>query len=389
MIGAPNNQSQIQRVITMSLQLAIAWTLQVGSAAESAGLTYRCVDVDGQSALTTLTEMTATRFELDVPALVDGLGSAQLTLLMKDASPAASRQAITHALSCWWATTAAKGVILTHSRRLPQGPLLVNTFSSTLVHVPAYEDLVHRLLDPWLGGDAGMSLLPDTGTWTATLDASGQARISEIVSILERGTAQCSSSLGDPDQPDMERTVSEPFHATSWKGLVDGLAAGCGCSVSIDYITRSGPFPGAGVTVGDCRLGAVPGLLRDAGLQSRYLHGVLCISRTSLPAPTECQHPGQRRLLALLTIPQLVTTRVDGDLIATSLKRFTGREANWWSQPGADLIYVDALHALLVSADLPTQMEVLAALGMLDRLGVADGLRQLQEEQSGKPYTTP
>jgi hypothetical protein len=359
----------------------VALVLPRGGAAETSRLTYRGLDVDGQSALTTLTEMTTTRFELDVSALVEGLGSANLAFLLLDASPASRRQAIAHALGCWWADTPAHGVILTHASHLPNGPLLVNSFTSTLIRYPAYEDLVRRLLLPWLGGDAGLSLLPDSGMWTATLDAAGQARLSEIISILERGTAQCASMLGDPDQPDLERVVTTPCHATTWTALIEGLATGCSCSVSVDRTTRSGPFPGAGVSIGLCHLAEVPALLRDAGLTARFLHGVLCISRRGLPPPCDRQHPGQRRLIALLTIPQLAASRVDGELIATSLKRLTGVADDWWSQPGADLVYLEPLHALLVSADLPTQMEVLAAVGLLDRLGVTEGLRQVQDQQ--------
>jgi len=347
-------------------------------AAEAARLTYGGLGVDGQTALTTLTEMTATTFELDTACLVEGLGSARLAFSLVDASPASRRQALAHALGCWWALSAHGRIVLTRSPLLPQGPLLVTTCTSTLVHVPGYEELIHRLLVPWLGGDAGLSLLPDTGIWTASLDAAGQSQLTEIISLLEHGSAQCASSLGDPDCPDLLRVLTTPCHATSWTGLVDGLATAMSCSVSIDAMTTAGPFPGGGVSIGLCHVGEVTDLLQDAGLTARFINGVLCISRTGLPMPVPREHPGQRRRIALLPIAHLAASRIDGELIVTTLRRVTGREEDWWAQPGAELDYLEPVHAVLVAADLPTQMEVLRALGCLDRLGLAEGVHHLE-----------
>jgi hypothetical protein len=341
------------------------------TAGETERLTFRGLEVDGQSAATTYSEMAATRYELDTGALVAGLGSMRIDVVLVDASPAARRQALAHALGCWWAL-APGGVVLTRAATL------VSSCTSTLVNYPAYEDLVRRLLKPWLGRDAGLSLLPDIGTWSATLDAAGQARLSEIISVLEQGRAQCASIISDPDLPDLERPLSAAVHAGSWPALVEALSSAGACSVSLAASAARGPFPGGGVAIGACRLGEVPAALLSAGIAARFLHGVLCLARSGAREAGEGQHPGQRRLLALLPIAHLAATRLDGELIATSLKSHSGRRDDWWAQPGADLVYLPPLHALLVAGDAAIQLEVLAGLHRIDRLGLAEGLRGLE-----------
>jgi hypothetical protein len=362
--------------------LAAALLGGAGAASETERLSYRGLEVDGQSAATTYSEMAALRYELDVGTLVAGLGSARIDMVLVDASPAARRQALAHALDCWWAA-AAGGVVCTRSPTLPAGRLLVSSCTSTLVNLPAYEDLVRRLLQPWLGRDAGLSLLPDIGLWSATLDADGQARLNEIIGVLEQGRAQCASTIPDPDQPDLERRLSRDVHAGSWPALVEALSAAASCSVSLDHATARGPFPGGGVAFGPCRVGEVPSALQAAGISARFLHGVLCLARSGAGGPLERQHPGQRRLIALLPIAHLAPTRLDGELIATSLKRHSGSRDGWWAQPGADLVYLPPLRALLVAADAATQQEVLAGLHRIDRLGLAEGLRALAAASQG------
>ncbi len=361
--------------------LLAALLASAGAASETERLSFRGLELDGQSAATTFSEMAAARYELDVDALVAGLGSARIDMVLVDASPAARRQALAHALGCWWAAVPG-GVACTRAATLPATRLLVTSCTSTLVNYPAYEDLVRRLLQPWLGRDAGLSLLPDSGTWSATLDADGQARLSEIINVLEQGRAQCASTIPDPDLPDLERQLSAGVHAGSWPALVEALSAAGACSVSLDQVAAHGPFPGGGVTIGACRLGEVPAALHAAGIAARFLHGVLCLARSGAAGPCERQHPGQRRLIALLPIAHLAATPLDGELIATSLKRHSGSRDGWWAQPGAELVFLPPLRALLVAADAATQQEVLAGLQRIDQLGLTDGLRALD---SGAP----
>lgn len=351
-------------------------------AEEVAWLSFRGLGIDGQSAAATYSEMAAGRYEFDVSALLAGLGSVSLDLVLVDASPAARRQALAHALGCWWAA-APGGVVLTRGTTLPPGPLLVTSSTSTLVNHPVYEDLIRRLLKPWLGRDAGLSLLPDSGLWSATLDAAGQARLSELISVLEQGRAQCASVIPDPDQPDSERALKGGLRAASWPTLIAGLAEIGGCSVSLAHLAAQGPFPGGEVAIGGGSVGGLPAALRQYGISARFLHGVLCLERAGAPAPRERQHPGQRRLIALLPIAHLAVTDVNGELIAASLKRLSGQASGWWEMPGADLVYLPPLRALLVAADASTQQEVIALLHRIDVLGLEPGLRALAGDDAG------
>jgi hypothetical protein len=369
-----------RRCVAAALLALALGTAACGDELRSSRVSLAALGTDAASALAALAAV-GSACEFDVEALVAGLGSARLDVVLVDAPPASQRQALAHALGCWWAARSDGGTVFTGSRHLPLGPLEVTSATSSLGGRLGAEDLVRRLLEPWLGADTGLSLLPGEGTWTASLDAAGQARLAEAIALIERGAPQCSSLVPDAERPDLERRLQAPLAASTWDDLVDGLAKAGGCSVSLAATVRASSFPAGGMALPACRLADLPQALGGVGLDGRFIHGVLCLARPGARA-IDREHPGQRRRLALIPIPHLAATRLDGEFIAAGLKRFTGKEGDWWAQPGAELVFLDQSQSLLVAADPATQTEVLDALGTLDRLGVGEGLAALA---AGRP----
>lgn len=364
----------------------LAWLLSGCAWAEMAPaatrLTLTVTDQEASVALATLTNLAGVSFDLDLDLLVAGVGGAKPAFTLVKASPAGVRQAVAHALDAWWVNTNG-GVLLLRNRRLPHGPLSVRSLTSSLRYQPAAEALVRRLLDPWLGGDAGVSLLPSDGIWTGTLDQTGHARMIEAINLIERPLAQVSSLLPDPDAPDGDLPLSLGRRATSWDGLVESLAQRCQTSISMSPRLRLRAFPAGGLDLRAARLGDLPRELSLAGLAGRWRHGVLCLDDAhDVGDGWEREHPAQRRRLALVPVDHLITDAVDGDFIVAAIR--TRVATWWWSQPGAELSYQERTRSLLMAADPETQTAVLDALALCDRLGLRAGLQALTTTEEGR-----
>ncbi len=324
---------------------------------------------DSGAVLATITALTNERHELDVDLLIAGLGEAHPLLRLRQASSAGVRQALAHALDAWWITETDGGVRYLRARRLPHGRIGVRSLTSVVRDRPGAERIVRELVDPWLGGDAGISLTPDDGVWSATLDDEGHARLVEAIDLIERSQPRASALIGDPDLPDPQRRLSASLRATSWTELVEQLAAVGGISVSVAPDLTARAFPSGGLTLTPLALGMLPQALVTAGIPAAgWSHGVFCLSASAGDGEhIEREHPARRRRLALIPVPHLVRTSADGERLAGQLRASVAPW--WWSEPGAGLRYLDGASALLIAADPPVLHRVLAALALIDRQG--------------------
>jgi hypothetical protein len=297
-------------------------------------------------------------------------GSRPLVLHLVNASPAEQLQAIAHALGCWWTRDASGAVIFTAASRLPQGRLRYQWTTSGLRDQRALEPLVDRLLAPWLGGDAGLAYQPGDGLWPGTLDDAGHARLVEALSTIELSQPRCPDLVPDPDQPDLEATVTVPIPGGTWGETARELSAVARVSVALGPGLQPGAAGPSLIPPGDLR--EVLAQLEHAGARAAFRHGVLCLDAQTI---VEREHPASRRRLALLPIGHLLRSELDGELVATSLERAVAPES--WNQPGWALAYIAPTRSLLVAADVATIHAVLDALDRLDVLGLEDGLASL------------
>ena len=325
---------------------------------------------DSGAVIAALTALTSERHELDVELLIARLGEAHPLLRLRQASSAGARQALAHALDTWWIAEADGGVRYLRTRRLPHGRISVRSLTSVIRGRPGVERIVRELVDPWLGGDAGISLSSEEGVWSATLDDEGHTRLVEAIDLIERSNPRASALIGDPDLPDPQRRLASAVRATSWTELVERLAVAGGISVSAapDLVTRS--FPTGGLTLAPVTLGALPQALITAGIPAAaWSHGVLCLAAsTDNGERLEREHPARRRRLALIPVAHLARTASDGARLAGHLR--TTIAPWWWSEPGAGLRHLEGAGALLIAADPPVLHLVLAALTVIDHQGL-------------------
>lgn len=324
---------------------------------------------DSGAVIAALTALTGERHELDVDLLVAGLGDARPLLRLRQASSAGARQALAHALDAWWIAEADGGVRYLRARRLPHGRIGVRSLTSVVRGRPDAERIVRELVDPWLGGDAGISLSPDDGVWSATLDDEGHARLIEAIDLIERPLPRASALIGDPDLPDQRRQLAAPLRAGSWNELVERLGQAGGISVSVAPTLAQRAFPPGGLAIPPLTLAALPAALVAAGVPAAgWSHGVLCLGLGPADGGRlEREHPARRRRLALIPVGHLVRTPAEGERLAARLRASVA--AWWWSEPGAGLRHLDGAASLLVAADAPVLHQVLAALAVLDRQG--------------------
>jgi hypothetical protein len=362
------------------LTAVLAGALGGPAPAAETRVTFTAGGRDASAALAGLSELAGQPFELGVDQLLAGQTSRRVTLALVDAPPAAARQACAHALRCWWAERPGgdgRGTLLTALPHLPQGVLQVRSRASGLRGDAAIEEVVRRLLEPWLDGGAGLGLEPSDGTWAATLDGSGHARLAEILAALEQPAPRIAPWLPDSDGPDPEQALTG-VRGNGWADYAPALAVALGCSVSCDPALAARPLPEGLSPLPDTSAGALPARFAAAGVAARYVHGVLCLGGDAADEVlAEREHPAQRRRLALIPIEQLAATRLDGEFIISGLRAHV--VPAWWTQPGAGLLYLERARTLLIAGDALVQERVLAALARLDRLGTAAGLRSLAE----------
>ncbi|HEX3132060.1 MAG TPA: hypothetical protein VHX44_00590, partial [Planctomycetota bacterium] len=328
-----------------------------------------------------LSALNSEAYQPEVELLVAGINSTHVSLSLVNASPSSCRQAVAFALDTWWAMGLDGTIVLQTSATPPRGALSARTLTSTLRRQPALEPLAEHLLAPWLGGQAGLSYLPNEGQWSASLDEDGHRRLVEFLSLCERPASQAASRVSDADTPDQRRLLGAEISVRSWPALVTELAQATQASISLSPRLRLRPFPADGVKLPRMAIAQLDTALRQNGIAARWCRGVLCLGENHVPpARVIKEHPAQRRRLALIPIGHLLTNVVDGDLIVTALRRHVAQ--GWWDLPGAGIEYLANTNALLVAGDVDSQQAVLDALAAIDTLGLELGLRTITGNDS-------
>jgi hypothetical protein len=367
--------------------LLVAWLTTTVTASLTAGefsasrVTYAAPDQETTVLIAALSTLSSEAYQPEVDLLVAGINSTHVSLSLVNASPSTCHQAVAFALDTWWAMGLDGTIVLQTSAIPPRGALSARTLSSTLRSQPALEQLAEHLLAPWLGGQAGLSYLPNEGQWSASLDEDGHRRLVEFLSLCERPTSQAASRIADADTPDQRRLLGAEISVRSWPALVTELAQSLQTSVALSPRLRLRTFPADGVKLPRLAIAQLGDALRPNGIAARWCRGVLCLGETNVPmARVIKEHPAQRRRLALMPIGHLLTNAVDGELIVTALRRHVATD--WWELPGAGIEYLAATNALLVAGDVDCQQVVLDALSAIDTLGLELGLRTITASSS-------
>ncbi len=290
-----------------------------------------------------------------------------LTVHLIAAGAGARRQALAHALGCWWAVPPGPGAstkaILTRAETLPSGQRSAGAYPTGLHGRPGLVPLVRAAMVPWLGGDAAISADPDTGQWSASLDGDGHARLVELLSILQHPQPLVPPLLPDPGSALAGRQSERPIQATSWGGLAERLATAFRLTTALEgAIAPSTPCQ---VDLPAGPLSQLPALLAAHGIHVALIRGALCLGRTP---PLDREHPAARRRLAVLPIAHLARRTGDDALIASILLRQVDPAA--WKLPGWTIIPMDDPHCLVVAADIATIHRVAAAMARIERDGI-------------------
>lgn len=309
--------------------------------------------------------------DLHPDLLMADRGAVPVTLALTQSSTAGARQAMAHALGVWWLIDAEGGTLFVAQPRLVPGRLFTRAHVSTVTDTTS-EKLVESLMAPWLTGDAGISCEALDASWTATLDREGHAVLDQVLSALEGRDTPIPALVPDADMPDPDQSLPA-WQATSLSEVVRRLAA-FGISSSVAPGLAQLGLPQRRLDLSAGRLGDLPRRLAQAGIQARFVQGVLCLAIMT-DTIEDRRHPAQRRRLALLPVHHLIRDAGEGLLLATTLH---DRVAPWWwSRPGALLRFHEARRSLLVAADLPTIHALLGALAVVDRHGLDAGLTHL------------
>ncbi|GDY14070.1 hypothetical protein LBMAG53_29480 [Planctomycetota bacterium] len=293
-------------------------------------------------------------------------------LALVRATPIQVRQALGHALQCWFAkepepatSTGAVRIVGTRFSRQDQlsiGPLETRVLTSDLVGRDDLVAPVRNLLQPWLGAGCGIDFLASDGLWTATLDAAGQAQLVEALTRLAKA---------EPAVPPLIPMAAPLIPATTANGRPTGTVLAAQWADAVPAIAATWGISVALASDGDASIGQplpamplaeLPAAIARRGAQAALVHGVLCIGRQ---VPVDRQHPAERRRFAVLPTWHLRRDQTSqAQLVAAVRLRLTPRI----SQPGWGV--VDLGGSLLVVADPPTIHECLEALLDIDRLGL-------------------
>lgn len=315
-----------------------------------AGEPLVCRGFDAASAANAITSASSRLHTID-PAL----RAQRVWFILVDPGPDPARQALAHALGCWW--TAGT---LTRSRQLPDLAVSVRSFPPLPSIQPGAETLMRRLMEPWLAGDGGLVLDPLSRSWTVTASGSGQQHCEQLL-----------TAMGDP-HPRAPHLLPAPRLPTQ---ALPRPPAGGGLG---DWLIDLGRLAGISVALGPdldpaaVIPAAVPTSLAEAvaacsamGIQSGLHHGVLCFSAA---ATQDRQHPAERAAIAILPAGHL--TR-DADRLATLAAQLGARVSpQSWDQPGWTITPMLAREALLVVGSPEAIHAVMTALEAADQAGL-------------------
>ena len=329
------------------------------------------------------------RLSNDTPTLAFDLatspvGKQPITLCLRAADAAAVRQAVAFSVGVWWAEDPAGGTTLTLTATPPRGPLRARTHSSGLRNTPATETLVRELTAPWLGigpdktrtDIATLTYTPESGLWIATMDANGQARLVEVLALLQLPVPHVPPLIPDTGTPLGDQALRNAIGVLPWNDWITALATATDLSVSLapDLAQKR-----AAPAITARTIAEVPATLAAAGIRCTCIQGVWCLSTATIPDDRE--HPVQRLRYGIIPLPHLAADDTAGQRLAANLRTHVVPDA--WNRPGWNLTWLPTIpgiapaKGLLIAGDPQAIHAVLDACDVLDRLGVEAGLEAL------------
>lgn len=289
-----------------------------------------------------------------------GLRERRLWFIVSEMRPETARQALAHALACWWTGTA-----LTRDRHLPGAGMAVRSYPPLPDTPPGTEPLLRRLMEPWLSGDGGLAYDPIGLTWTATMSGSGHQHLEQLLAALGDPHPRAPHLVPVPGPPAV-RLARAPAGPGLGAWAIDlGRIAGISLALGED-VDADAPAPGGSPAT----LADAIGLLAARGLQAGYHHGVLCLSNG--PA-ADRRHPAE--LAAVAVLPTAHLTRDAGRLGMLAVQLGARVLPQLWDQPGWAIAPLPQRDALLVSASPEAIHAVMTALEAADQAGLDAWLR--------------
>jgi len=354
---------------------ALVWALLVllGPALvgfdDSSGIAWDGVGLRADQAIMQLSTLTDPGLHLDGDLL--GGAPPRVLLALRRADAVTARNALAVALGAWWASDPAGGHAITRSRRLPQGPLRARSYTTGLRQRADLEAPVRSLLDPWLGGDAGLSYLPAEGQWSMTADGDGQAQAGRLLTLIEYLRPGAPALVPADGTPGPSATLAHAAGGSEWSGLVLSLAQATQRSVACFPALAASELRPVSLPAG-LPLTAVPGALNAAGIPAVWFGDLLALGHGD-----GAEHPAQRRVLCILPVPHLARDQAGGELLVEQLRRQVSPSA--WSLPGFGLLLLPDQRSLLCAGDVILIHQVLEALDRIDRFG-ADRFAELSAD---------
>lgn len=277
-------------------------------------------------------------------------------------------QALAHASGSTWSIGGDGNIHLDGSPRLVPGRQGVRSLPSLLVRRIDAETIARRLMDPWLGGDGGLVLDPPTGTWTATLDADGHARLTRLLGLLGSGEATAPDLLPDPDDPGPTLVLARAPAGEDLAAWAFDLARLAHLAVALGPgVVAASPAPaGPAANLGEAR-----DRLAGLGYRTGIHHGCLAIGLTE---PADRLHPAARAVLSQVPVGHLCPDDASLGALAAALTARVAPDA--WARPGWGVVAVPWTHCLLIAADPATTHALIDAVDAADAAGLQAWLAQ-------------
>ena len=286
---------------------------------------------------------------LDGAMLLAGDAARPVVAGCPDGEALRRRQALSHALGCWYALDGRGGWVFTRSSTLPSEGCTSRIHPSALAQRPGLEQQVQLSMAAFLGEPAGIAFNPIDASWVASLTQPGHQALVRLLSALERpGVIPPFASAAPPE-------VHGPaLPAAAWPDQTAALVTTWGIAVAVAPETAAeAPAISAGSAA------ELPDRLRESGVQAAWINGVLCIGTPAI----DRLHPGQRAAWVVIPVPHLAHRSGDEQRLATTITE--AWPLAWKDQPGWMVAALKG--SLFISADAAGIHHALATLAALDR----------------------
>jgi hypothetical protein len=328
----------------------IVAVLLLSVAAVCSGEPLVCRGFDAASAANAITSATGRLHTVDPQ-----LQNQRVWFILTGPGPDEARQALAHALSCWWS-----GGSFSRNRQLPDQTMSVHAFPPLPAIQPGAESLMRRLMEPWLAGDGGLVLDLQSRVWTVTASSSGQQHCEQLLTAMGDPHPRAPNLLPAARLPEI--AISRPPAGSTLGDWAIDLGRVAGISVALGPDLDPAAASPARTPM---RLVDVMSACAAQGIQSGFHHGVLCLSAGAI---LDRQHPAERAAIAILPVGHL--TR-DADRLATLAAQLGARVAPQdWDLPGWTITPLPARAALLVVGSPEAIHAVMTALEAADQAGL-------------------